>query len=170
MGRKAASEKERDCQGNKASRESQGQSEPTTKLEHTWAHGRAHSTGPHSRINIHQHHQHHQNQHPSASTSKTALCMSTPRPQAVLQGVAPQPHPFRQAHSIFCVGLDFFMQGTCSSSGKVAHQLHHPRTLMPKNSEPLCKTRHSLPESCISHGAPYSIFLERSKYFPWPLP
>lgn len=36
---KAASEMERDCQGNKAARESQGQSEPTMKLEHTWDHG-----------------------------------------------------------------------------------------------------------------------------------
>ena len=38
-GEQAASEMERDCQGNKASRESQGQAEPTMKLEHTWAHG-----------------------------------------------------------------------------------------------------------------------------------
>lgn len=38
-GEQAASEVERDCQGNKASRESQVQSEPTMKLEHTWDHG-----------------------------------------------------------------------------------------------------------------------------------
>lgn len=37
-GEQAASEMERDCQGNKSSRESQDQSEPRMKLEHTWDH------------------------------------------------------------------------------------------------------------------------------------
>ena len=40
-GEQAASEMERHCQGNKASRESQGQAEPAMKLEHTWDHGPA---------------------------------------------------------------------------------------------------------------------------------